>query len=354
MPEVKFVPDCALDYAKANKIRLPKKAKDDPDLLLEVMHEEIDRRSKEALGDESPFECEQCHKTVLEPDLFCWHCGFDVSDDGSGGWKPPAEKKTATKKTATKKTEEKKTEEKPEETTEDPDPSPEEIEAAVEGEEEATGERKEYSEPSVGETPVEAETPVDKKSLEAYTLSIVRRDGDSGHGAWLIGRDLLEVDADNLYLDGGFDTLEDYAAADLAISWKMALDYMRISGALTEEQSKQVGIFKLKMIAAVQDDKHRARLLNAGTAKALGGEGFNRDQLQDLRNQLEGKGGDEGGGGGADGKKKRSPFLKLIKEGTFEGRRTEDRLAIDLDDEVTLRVEVLKNKGKAWFEKRED
>jgi len=354
MPEVTFIAACALDYAQKNKIKLPKKAKEDPDLLLEVMQEELERRSKEESGDEQPFECERCRKVVLEADVFCWYCGFDVSDDGSGGWKPPAEEKPEVSKPEEKPAETTTGEQQaPETTEEDPEVTPEEIEAAASEESETTGERKEYAGPTTAENPSRVAEPGGKKTLKEYTETIVRRDGDSGHGAWMIGRDLLEVDADNLFLDGGYDTLEEYAAADLAISWKMATDYMRIAGALTEEQSKLVGIFKLKLIVAAKDEEHRERLLKAGTAKALGGEGYDRDQLKDLKDQLEGKGGGDGGGSSGE-KKKRSPFLKLIKEGTFEGRRTEDRLAIDLDDDVVLRVEVLKTKGKAWFEKRED
>jgi hypothetical protein len=358
MSNVEFNPQAAFAYARANKIRLPRKAKDDDDLLLEVVEEGVVELLKD-IPEDDRFECDRCGKFVQEPDLYCWHCGADVSGDGTGGW-PPRDEGAA----ETAGTEQPgaggsgEVEEPPEEPSEDPDseePS-EEPPAGDETEEKEPDGEAPQTEPEDAEDPSEEpQTPAgeaSEKTLAEYTAGLIAEDGRTGLSAFLIGRDLLEIKAREKFRDGGHDTLEEYVVAELGHSWKSAMEFIRIASSFSEKQSRLVGVYKLHLIAGAKAE-HRPKLLKDAQPVSKGGKGLTREALRDAIRDLAG-GGDGSGRSSPPKKTAEEKLWKKLVGGGIEGRAKDNKGTYKIEDsESIIHIEMMKTKFRISMEEPE-
>jgi len=310
----KFYPEAAMAYANSYNWKLPNKLKDDK-TLQEIVQENISAAVAE-IPEEERYECDRCGSVVQEPDIFCWFCGADTSEDGTGGFKA-AEKDSeesdepATDEPATEKdeaTDEPEEEEKPKakkekakkEKTKKTKPSKveEEIEeaseAVVEEASEAVVEEASEAvvEAIVGELVEEPEEPEEKadsnalivvggsgfKTLKEYTNEIRSLNANTGLMAWRIGRLLTEVKATKQFKDG-YGNMADYVAQEIGYSWQQARNFMRYAQVVEQDQAAKLGIYKLEILARSPDDS-KERMLKAALPKDAGGQGLNRDQLE--------------------------------------------------------------------------
>jgi len=84
--EVPMIPEAAYNYANENKWKLPSKIKD-AETLVEILEEKIKGfYEREGIPLDQAYECDRCKHTVQPPDMYCWYCGHDISEDGDGGF----------------------------------------------------------------------------------------------------------------------------------------------------------------------------------------------------------------------------------------------------------------------------
>ncbi len=100
--KAEFMPEAAHHYATdVMGWKLPKKLKS-AEQLKEIVSKLVEDMVK-SIEPKERYGCEACDATVGEPDEFCWFCGADISDDGSGGFKPTGKNLFGDKKPETKK-----------------------------------------------------------------------------------------------------------------------------------------------------------------------------------------------------------------------------------------------------------
>jgi hypothetical protein len=303
-----FCPEAAVAYAKSQQWELPKKFKD-ADAVREIVKELVEEAVKDIKEDDR-FECDRCKSVVQEPDVFCWFCGSDTSDDGSGGYTPEDEDKLVfeSSKKASKKEEpaeeeppkktkaEKKADKKPEKKSKKAEKQ--ESEEVVETDSEPTF----YDElvheaeaveddlpPSKAlaklEAPADGEVAV-YKTLKEYTSAIRTLNANTGMMAWKIGKLLLEVKETKQFRDG-YTNMADYVTKEIGYSWQQARNFMRYAQVVEQDQAEKLGIYKLEILARSPEEA-KDRMLKAALPKDVGGQGLNRDQLENkLKNEKE-------------------------------------------------------------------
>jgi hypothetical protein len=319
-----FCPEAAVAYAKSKQWELPKKFKD-ADAVREIVKELVEEAVKDIKEDDR-FECDRCKSVVQEPDVFCWFCGSDTSDDGSGGYAPEDEDKIVfeSSKKASKKEEPAEEETAEEETAEEEPPKKTKAEkkaekpsAAVLSEWEEKSKKKakkEGKEKVVDELLSEAEAeevedegPTSKalakleapadgevavyKTLKEYTSAIRTLNANTGMMAWKIGKLLLEVKETKQFRDG-YANMADYVTKEIGYSWQQARNFMRYAQVVEQDQAEKLGIYKLEILARSPEEA-KDRMLKAALPKDVGGQGLNRDQLENKlkteREKLQGR-----------------------------------------------------------------
>ena len=283
MAKTKFMPEAAHAYAEMMGWKLPKKLKS-ADVLQEIVEGNIEEMVKD-IPEKERYECEKCSRTVGEPDEYCWFCGADISDDGTGGFVVEDElfpstdpgktddKKTAKKadkKDDTKKTAKK--DDKKDDKKKDDDKKP----AAKKKDVPPTMPPKKKDTALVKKDDVSGESSV-IKSLKDYTAEIRRLDNSTGSMAWRIGKFLLEVKESQVYASGGYKDMADYVLSELEYSWQVARNFMRYATVVDEKQAGLLGTYKMELISRSPEDSREA-MLKAALPKP-DGQGMGRKAL---------------------------------------------------------------------------
>lgn len=233
-----FVPEAARAFAEQQGWKLPKTLKTDKDLI-DVMEEYL-AKAVEKIAAEEQYTCETCEHTVLEPDTFCWFCGTDLTDDGTGGWPPKDEKK------------------------------------AKDG-------KKEEPKKDDGKKPLAKKDDAEKKPalpLAEYTGRIRKLNSNAGAMAWQIGQLLLEVRANEAYRENKHANLQDYVEAELEVTWASARAYMRYAEVVSQELAEKLGVYRLEVVSRAPEAA-REKMIKAALPKAEGGQGLNREKLEE-------------------------------------------------------------------------
>ena len=355
--KAEFMPEAALSYANEKGYKLPNKAKKDFELLAEVVEEAILENVKD-ISYEDRFECEKCLKVVQEPDDYCWYCGNDVSEDGTGGFVPEKQGKDEPK-------EEVETEEKEIEEVEKAD---EEIEAEeVESEETEDDEIEESDAEETEEVEVEAEEEIEKAEpepskeiavldleptaivipsieenpLEHHSLLARIEVGKTGVSAWKIGFHLRNIEDKNLWKDSlkGHKSATEYFEKELNMTFKQVAEFKKVNSYYSQQEVMEweLGVDKLIIGLAAPSDV-RNRLLSSSASKEKGGEGWTREKLREevIKANKEAKENKPG-----PTKKVVSPLYRAVKKiGEVEFKKANDQNIAYWEDPDGNRVEV--------------
>lgn len=304
--EVPFIPEAAVTYAEHQKYRLPRKMKD-AETLIGIVEDNIKEwYEKSGIPLEEAYECERCKHIVLEADNYCWYCGHDISEDGTGGYHPQGaepvqdedESEDETEDEATDETrdEENETEAATESETEDSDsddseeilessPPPgsgDELPPVTEEPEEPKAEilPPEKKERDSGMLDIlQMEREVKPENLTGYTQRIRSLNANAGASAWKIGKYLLDIEEKRLFTTGGYETLEAYASTELDISGKNCKSFKKFALAFDAKIAEALGVYKMELVCRAPEIV-RQKFLKAAMPKSEGGSGMRRDDLE--------------------------------------------------------------------------
>lgn len=338
--EVPMIPEAAYNYANENKWKLPSKIKD-AETLVEILEEKIKGfYEREGIPLDQAFECDRCKHTVQPPDMYCWYCGHDISDDGDGGFQTSTpneedleeeiddeaedikeeidDEEDDTKEEISEvedKLEEEATESldeaeddlqddfakeiqgTEEEKDEDEDDEDEELDASPppgSGDElpEVTEECSDEDEQDVEILPPEKEErdtgtldilmmehEEKPKDLNGYTKRIRTLNANAGANAWKIGKYLNEVKERGLYTAGGYEDFKKYVETELDCTHKTAKNFMKFSMVFEQHVAEILGTYKMELLLRSPQAVY-PRLLKAALPKSEGGSGLSRNELE--------------------------------------------------------------------------
>ena len=372
--KAEFMAQAALAYADEKGYKLPNKAKKDFELLAEVVEEAILENVKD-IPYEDRFECEKCLKVVQEPDDYCWYCGNDVSDDGTGGFVPekqgmdeteieeekPEEENEEVEKAEDDETEEMikaeddeteemikaEDDETEDDETEDDETEDDETEEMIKAEDEP--EKKESKEMAILDlSPTTIAIPsVEENPLEHHSLLARIEVGKTGVSAWKIGFHLRNIEDKKLWKDSpkNFESVAEYFERELNMTFKQVSEFKKVNSYYSEQEVMEweLGVDKLIIGLAAPSDV-RNRLLTSSTSKAKGGEGWTREKLREevIRANKEAKENKPG-----PTKKVVSPLYRAIyKIGEVEFKRSDDIAYWEDPEGNRVEVQILKTKIK--------
>ena len=312
----KFSKEAGLLYAKINHIPIPEGGKK-KDIIAAI---------SKVVGEQT-YTCNDCDKYIRDSDIFCWFCGEDVSEDGTGGYKNALKQY-------------------------DEEPS---IEFQDQGEIDKVKEE-EVDDEVDEEVEEEVEEEVDSvvsEEIKQKIIQIKSLDQRSGQNAWLIGKSLYEISGGREYRNLGYSKFDDFCQKELGYTRITAHNFIKIAKVFSEEQAGQLGVFKLMQLSRVQlTDEKRAELFQAALPISDGGLGLDRKDLtekvkeaiREIRQQ-------SGKDPEVKGRKPSSPFKRFIdtmSKASFDREKT-DTVIVPLDDDVGIEIKLLKKQIKVQF-----
>jgi hypothetical protein len=328
MAKPKLRKDAALHYAKAHGIEVDGEStnKEIVAAIREFVEGELRGRREDdkwrcPVKDDDDNPLPGCDSYILDDDTYCWFCGFDVSEDGTGGFDKVAE------------------------AAGDPEPVDEPDEDDEEEHEEGADEDEEEDE----------EEDDGGMTLEQRTARIRELDGNTGVSAWDIGWEIHRVHVKEQWMEGRkFKTFEEYCNKALGMSRNMAYGYMRVIKTFTRDEITGVGVFNLLQLAKVTDKKEAKKLLKAAA------KGMTREETKERVSELRNEGKTKKGKSPGRPAKAKSLFTRSPVGTTFKGKwqdksRTHSVVADPvLGPGIAIEVKVLKNGVRVEFIELED
>ena len=279
--KAKFMRAAAEAYAIEHEIvKKPGKLSDEKLIeKMEVWFKKFAKKyQKESEKGEEPEICDPddggCDRFIQDADTYCWFCGNDVSEDGTGGFKEEEE-------------EEKESEEEEEEKEEE------------------------------------------EVSLEDRVEKILKLSRRSGGDAWEIGRELALIVGKKQYKNEKFKSFEEFSKKVLGLERGSAYSFIRIAEIFTKEDAGSIQIFKLNVLARIKDDKLRNKLIKAAKPKADGGKGMDVKELNaKLKIEREKNPPEKGS---SPGRKPISPLMKLVGQKFKSSWDDDEMIVVDED-----------------------
>jgi len=319
--EVPMIPEAAYNYANENKWKLPSKIKD-AETLVEILEEKIKGfYEREGIPLDQAYECDRCKHTVQPPDMYCWYCGHDISEDGDGGFQTSTpdeeeieddiddakeeitEDEDGLEKEVVESldeaeddlqddfakeiqgTEEEKDEDEDEELNSAPPPGsgdelPEVTEECGDDEQDVEILPPEKEERDTGTLDILMMEHEEKpKDLSGYTKRIRTLNANAGANAWKIGKYLNEVKERGLYTAGGYEDFKKYVETELDCTHKTAKNFMKFSLVFEQHIAEILGTYKMELLLRSPQAVY-PRLLKAALPKSEGGSGLSRNELE--------------------------------------------------------------------------
>ena len=326
--EIPMIPEAAYNYANENKWKLPGKIKD-AETLVEILEERIKGfYEREGIPLDQAYECDRCKHTVQPPDMYCWYCGHDISDDGNGGFQTSTPDKedleeeiedeveddTDDAKEEIVDVEDKLEEEVTESLDEIEDDLQDDFAKEIQGIDDEDDEDEELNAsppPGSGdelpdvteecsdedEQDVEILSPEKEerdtgtldilmmeheekpKDLSGYTKRIRTLNANAGANAWKIGKYLNDIKEKGLYTAGGYEDFRKYVETELDCTMKTAKNFMKFSMIFEQHVAEILGTYKMELLLRSPQAVY-PRLLKAALPKAEGGSGMSRNELE--------------------------------------------------------------------------